>query len=126
MSISCLNNELSRICAQAPFGTADGWLCSYDLKADFIGFSGHFPEYPILPAFIQVKMVQHMLQTALGTPLRLSRISRAKFTGQARPGDRLLVECSTVESTREGKGWTCLISAGSDNQIAKFRIYFAA
>ena len=61
------------------------WVRSYRFAPDFIGFSGHFPGYPILPAFVQVLMVQTMAEEVKGRPLKVldpgkGQISKGSFS----------------------------------------------
>lgn len=58
---------------------------------DFIGFSGHFPGYPIVPAVVQVLAAQLLAEEARGRCLRLGSVDHAKFLIQLRPGARICV-----------------------------------
>lgn len=73
----------------APGGEQGGWRAVYRLEPDFVGFAGHFPGYPLMPALMQVLMASHMLGLALGRAVKVESLPTAKFTGQARPGDEL-------------------------------------
>lgn len=141
--MTILKKEFTRVMAAPPEKRESGWTACYDLKGDFAAFAGHFPEYPLLPAFAQVDMAGHMLEKALGKKLALTGIGNAKFTGQVRPDSRLRLECAPVDSPRGGAGWDCRVSSApldaladsgaapdaNDSavwrQAAKFRVYFA-
>lgn len=120
-----LSQELSRILGQGPVRAENGWSGIYELPPDFAVFEGHFPGFPILPAFVQVQMAQHLLERALDRPLFLSGLDAAKFTAKAGPGDRLAISC------REGNipgVWLCRIAAASRDgevEISRFRLKFA-
>ena len=77
---------------------------SFCFDQDFIGFSGHFPDYPILPAVLQVLLAQLLAEQVIGLPLAVISLTRAKFTQQLRPGDQIDVRLSCREM--EG-GWHC-------------------
>ena len=62
------------------------WVRSYCFAPDFIGFSGHFPGYPILPAFVQVLMVLTMAEEVKGRRLQVLTLERAKFQKEVFPG----------------------------------------
>lgn len=67
---------------------------------DFVGFAGHFPGYPLLPAMVQV-LVGQMVAEALeeresGTAPAVSAVEKAKFVREVRPGEELLAECRRV------------------------------
>jgi 3-hydroxymyristoyl/3-hydroxydecanoyl-(acyl carrier protein) dehydratase len=109
------------------------WQAEYELQEDFIAFRGHFPVYPILPAFTQICMAQHALSLALKKKLELIRVSTAKFTGRACPGVNLLVVCSAAAEASDGaQGWDCVTRAcgkqeagkASVTDISKFRLFF--
>jgi 3-hydroxymyristoyl/3-hydroxydecanoyl-(acyl carrier protein) dehydratase len=109
------------------------WQAEYDLRKDFIAFQGHFPAYPILPAFVQICMAQHLLSLALKRKLELIRVSAAKFTGPACPGIILQLVCSAaVEAPDGAQSWDCVTRVreiqnpgnASAADISKFRLFF--
>ncbi|UCG48568.1 MAG: hypothetical protein JSU94_02095 [Phycisphaerales bacterium] len=63
-----------------------GHEMTFRLGPDFIGFSGHFPGNPILPAFVQLLMGQCALQSRSGRNWRLRKVERAKFMKTIPPG----------------------------------------
>lgn len=62
----------------------------YRFDADFVGFSGHFPDHPILPAVVQVRTVVSLAEERAGRPLRLVEIRSAKFLAPIPPGKDVL------------------------------------
>jgi len=62
---------------------------SFCFDQDFIGFGGHFPEYPIFPAVLQVLLAQLLAEEIIGAPLSVHALARAKFIQQLRPGDQI-------------------------------------
>lgn len=56
---------------------------------DFIGFAGHFPQKPILPAVCMMAAATLMTATLMNIPLRLLGIPLMKFRRQVRPDDNL-------------------------------------
>lgn len=67
---------------------------SFCFDQNFIGFAGHFPEYPILPAVLQVLLAQMLAEEVIGLPLTVLSLTRAKFVQQLRPGDPIDVRLS--------------------------------
>ena len=65
----------------------------YCFNQDFIGFAGHFPGYPILPAFVQVLTALTLAEEQRGYSLELASVENAKFHIQLRPGQEINVEC---------------------------------
>jgi 3-hydroxymyristoyl/3-hydroxydecanoyl-(acyl carrier protein) dehydratase len=57
----------------------------------FIGFDGHFPGNPILPAMIQLMLGEISAAEATGKPLKTTDVARAKFVMQVGPGDEITV-----------------------------------
>ena len=70
---------------------------SFCFDQNFIGFAGHFPEYPILPAVLQVLLAQLLAEQVSGLPLAVISLTRAKFIRQLRPGDQIDVRLSCRE-----------------------------
>ena len=71
---------------------------SFRFTDDFVGFSGHFPGYPILPAVLQTLIAQLVAEQTVGVPLRFLSLERAKFTQQLRPGAQIDVRVSCQEN----------------------------
>ncbi|MEW5773277.1 MAG: hypothetical protein AB1916_07090 [Thermodesulfobacteriota bacterium] len=70
------------------------------LPGEFVGFAGHFPGNPVLPAIAQLAMVRLAAGDALPggpRPLRLAAVKRAKFTAPVGPGQAVRVACSLTE-----------------------------
>ncbi|HEY3278491.1 MAG TPA: hypothetical protein VGJ94_17880 [Syntrophorhabdaceae bacterium] len=65
---------------------------SYTFTPDFVGFSGHFPGYPVLPAFMQVLTVLTMAEEIQRRPLALISIIKAKFRMEIHPGSEVTVQ----------------------------------
>ena len=66
----------------------------YRFSADFVGFSGHFPGCPILPAIVQLQCVASLAGEHAGMALRLAAVEDAKFLIPIRPDQEILVQCS--------------------------------
>lgn len=97
--------------------------CGYRFAADFIGFGGHFPGAPILPAIAQVEMGRLLVEEWLGSPLRLLAVDHAKFLKPVRPGDLLRLECRILS---RGDTIVCDARLACDDQpVAGFRLTFA-
>jgi 3-hydroxyacyl-[acyl-carrier-protein] dehydratase len=74
---------------------------SYRFHPDFVGFSGHFPGYPILPAFIQVITVLALMEELKGHELILESLEKAKFYIEIKP--EMTIEVTCRERFRLGK-----------------------
>lgn len=78
--------------------TSEGGEQSFCFAEDFLGFAGHFPGYPILPAILQTLLAQLVAEQLRGEQLGFRSLERAKFTRELRPGDRILVKVSLRET----------------------------
>lgn len=68
--------------------------CRYRFTHDFVGFSGHFPGYPILPAFVQVLVGLDLVSRLIGSRQGMAAIENAKFRLEIRPGDEIAAQCT--------------------------------
>jgi 3-hydroxyacyl-[acyl-carrier-protein] dehydratase len=63
----------------------------YRFAPGFIGFSGHFPGNPILPAIVQIRAVVSLAEEEGGKALRLAAVRSAKFLSPIRPGEEVSI-----------------------------------
>ena len=118
------------IMRQALRNTATGKLVSQDPDSgfrsfcpatDFIGFDGHFPDYPIFPGVLIVEAMAQVGAIAVlsvpenkGKIVLFAGIDRLRFRGPVYPGDTLRLEVKftkmrgsigkgTAKATVEGK-----------------------
>jgi 3-hydroxyacyl-[acyl-carrier-protein] dehydratase len=83
---------------------AESGTQSFCFSEDFLGFAGHFPDYPILPAILQALLAQQLAEQVVGGALQFQELTRAKFTRQLRPGE--LIEVAVNCQEQEGH-WRC-------------------
>ncbi|MBI3881403.1 MAG: beta-hydroxyacyl-ACP dehydratase [Verrucomicrobia bacterium] len=60
-------------------------------------FAGHFPTQPILPGVFQLEIARLAAEWALGGPLAVREVSRAKFQRPIRPGELVRVSLKLSE-----------------------------
>lgn len=115
---AALTRHAAPLQSLSPLG-AEIWEQEYTLPPDFIGFSGHFPEYPLVPAVVQVMMAQHTIDQALGQafdrPTTLRQVSHAKFLAQIFPDSLVRVR---VER-KDADTWHCTLLLG-ETKAAQF------
>ncbi len=65
---------------------------------EFVGFSGHFPDEPILPAVVQISMgvllAGMLIRPDKPDMLVLKSVRKAKFTRKLRPVEAIMASCS--------------------------------
>ena len=69
---------------------------------EFIGFAGHFPGYPILPAIVQMLAAQVVIDCHLGRETDLVRLTRAKFMDTVLPDQRVKMVIRLAKSGAYG------------------------
>ncbi len=99
------------------------WARSYCFAPEFVGFSGHFPGYPILPAFVQILMVVTMAEEVKGRSLNVSALERAKFQKEVFPGQEIMAQYREGITKGKTKLEATLTVAG--NQAASFLLVLA-
>jgi 3-hydroxyacyl-[acyl-carrier-protein] dehydratase len=66
----------------------------YRFKPNFIGFHGHFPGYPILPAFAQILTAITIIEEHKKCSLELATVDKAKFHLPLHPDLEIEVTCA--------------------------------
>ncbi len=110
--------------AVSPMAVEEGVTATrrYRFSPDFIGFSGHFPGYPILPAFVQIMMACTLAEELKGHALEPVAIEKAKFLIEIGPDQEILVR---IREHRIGAMPGCEASlVVNDKVAASFRISF--
>ena len=100
-------------------GAASG---RYVFPADFVGFEGHFPGYPVLPAIVQVLAAQLVVEQMAARVLRLTKLDKAKFHIRIGPLQEIRVECRQTRQNKE-MVWHCTVLAGKE-LASSFRLSF--
>ncbi|MEA3347630.1 MAG: hypothetical protein U9Q39_01080 [Pseudomonadota bacterium] len=80
---------------------ADNGFRKFCPAADFVGFDGHFPEYPILPAMLQILLGIIVSEELYGKKLALQKLDKAKFMAQIQPEQSLTVSCKITRPAAE-------------------------
>ncbi len=87
---------------------ADGF-CERKVKVpeNLGSLEGHFPNFPVVPAVVQIQWVMNVAGELLGEAVVLERIEALKFKEPLRPGQifRLRVELSAARAAFEFRLW---------------------
>jgi 3-hydroxyacyl-[acyl-carrier-protein] dehydratase len=73
-------------------GASGTFVRTFSFAPDFIGFAGHFPGFPVLPAFVQVMTVITMAEEVRGRGIELVSLVKAKFRTVIRPDTDIEVQ----------------------------------
>jgi len=86
--MSALREGIDASKLEALAGTGTGTVARrYRFGPGFIGFSGHFPGNPVLPAIVQIRAVVSLAEEEVGKRLRLAAVRSAKFLAPIRPDE---------------------------------------
>ncbi|WP_147821952.1 hypothetical protein [Salidesulfovibrio onnuriiensis] len=107
-----LNREI-RASAGVFSGNGQSFSMQFSFGPDFIGFEGHFPGKPILPAMVQLMTGAVACGQAAEKRLVARKVGRAKFLKPVLPGDPVEVH-GTLNETENGYIAAIRILNGSD------------
>jgi len=94
----------------------------FRFEEDFIGFAGHFPGYPILPAILQTLLAQLLAEQLAGRSLEFLGLEKAKFSRQLRPTEEIYVK---VVFRSQAEPLRCVAElSGSGEPAATFVLLF--
>ena len=105
--IASAHSNIRLLEANASFET------TFKLDKGFIGFQGHFPQYPVLPAFVQLLLGQCAVTMRNARNWRLLRIQKAKFLKTIRPGQTINVRWNEQAIN---EGLRCDFTLSIDNE----------
>ena len=110
-------------CAQSEVtALEDGFQWTLCFPKDFVGFDGHFPGHPVLPAFIQILVTQCALQQRSARTWSLQRVKRAKFMKIVEPNQPVTVTWTEKES--EGNLQASFTLTVDASKVASFTAVF--
>ena len=112
----------TRSCMHGLSDAGDGELrARFVFPADFIGFRGHFPGRPILPAVCEIQAALAMLEAWKGRRVRLREIVLAKFSVPVSCDEEVVCSCSVKMD--DGDGAVLKASLAKDGEsVARFRL----
>lgn len=71
--------------------------------ASFVGFAGHYPDAPVLPAIVQLAAVRLLAEKALQLRLESESFSRTKFRGMVQPEEQIFLRLHIEGTGRQGR-----------------------
>lgn len=84
-----------------------GWRKVFVPTDNFVGFAGHFPNHPVLPAVVQIIMAECTVEEGTGKQLQMEQLSQAKFTMPVLPNARVLCDVFMLSDNK----FSCTITA---------------
>ena len=88
---------------------------------EFIGFLGHFPERPVLPAVCKIQAAVAMLEAAKRRRVRLDEIVLAKFSAPVTCDEEVEFLCTTVMGDTNSAVVKATVSKNGEN-VSKFKL----
>lgn len=82
--------------------TGNGFEQLIRLEPDNVIFKAHFPDYPIAPGAVQIRVATELLENHLGKPLTLARVRDLKFMEPLYPGAEVAYSFSKIEEIDDG------------------------
>jgi len=92
------------------------FTAEFRFPASFSGFSGHFPDQPVLPGVCLIQAVLVATEMALGREAALTEIVFAKFIAITQPDEILTAVCKVNDDMVRAK-----ISSGEE-RVAEIRL----
>ncbi|WP_034763926.1 hypothetical protein [Chrysiogenes arsenatis] len=87
-----------RQCAQSLPEQNEDWITQpYRFPVSFVGFQGHFPDNPVLPAVIQIETLLALAEAWCDTTLQLQKITQAKFSAMITPDTEVQAKIQITE-----------------------------
>ena len=89
--------------------------------ATFIGFKGHFPDRPVLPAVCKIQAAIAVLKAWSRGEVRLGEIVSAKFFSPVTCGEEVIVRC-LVPGEESNRGAVKATVARNGKKVAEFKL----
>ncbi len=89
---------------------------------DFVGFSGHFPGYPVLAAVLGIYSGWLLAEISQQRELELCSIKRAKFAAPILPDEKIEVSLKRIDRENDEEEWYSLTMKSLGQLAAKFMI----
>lgn len=103
--------------------TAQSFELTFRFGDDFLGFQGHFPGHPILPAFVQLLLGECAVCKHSDRAWSLRRVERGKFLRPIQPNEPVTV--CWQEQMRDGRLRGSFTLRVADEKAATFSLEFA-
>lgn len=89
---------------------------------NFVGFSGHFPDYPVLAAVLAIYAGWLLAEISHNQEMELCSIKRAKFVAPILPLEKIEVNLKKIAAENNEQDWYSLTMKSLGTLAAKFMI----
>lgn len=122
--MSAIARQIRRCMSDLTEAGAGELRARFLFPAEFVGFKGHFPGGPILPAVCEIQAALAMLEAWKGKRVSLRGIVLAKFSAPVSCDEEVVYQCSvTMEDGREALVKANVATDGGN--VARFRLKVA-
>ena len=100
----------------------------FSFPPKFVGFAGHFPEEPILPAVVQIGLGVVLSQALLAEKTghqRLETVTRAKFLRKLKPDETITAQCTRRARRGPDGGAFDVVLTVDQQQAAAYTLTFS-
>jgi len=105
--------------------TENGTLTArFVFPADFLGFQGHFPGRPVLPAVCEIQGAVAMLEAWKKTEVVLREVILAKFSTPVTCDEEVVYACSVTMEDGDGAVVKVALTKGG-RSVARFKLRVA-
>lgn len=119
--MSQLAQQIQQCMSELTEAGGDELTARFLFPAEFIGFQGHFPGRPILPAVCKIQAAVVMLEAWKRGSVRLNEVVLAKFAAPVGCDEELLVRCLvTMEDDERAVVKTSVAKGGE--RVARFKL----
>ncbi len=99
----------------------DSCRASFLFKPDFIGFGGHFPDNPVLPAVVQFSLALFLARQIREKDLEPIRVKKAKFSSVL-AADMPIRVCVSVENDADPDLTVACRISGPEETASSFKM----
>jgi len=118
-----VSREILRNIEALTITSGESVAASFCLAPDFAGFSGHFPDYPVLPAVVTVYIGWLLAELCADKELDLWSIRRAKFLEPIHPNDLVDVLVKQIQNNPDdGTILYSVVMTCNGTQTAAYRL----
>jgi 3-hydroxyacyl-[acyl-carrier-protein] dehydratase len=119
-----LGQEIRKCMSGLTDAGKEGLTARFLFPGDFVGFQGHFPERPVLPAVCKIQAAVAMLEAWKERRLRLDEIVLAKFAAPVTCDEEAVFLCQvTMEDSHRAVVRVTVTKHG--DMVARFKLRVA-